>query len=50
MASRAIKYPEKKSWAKPALRKLEGEEAERAKRIMLERLGPDVFKKIKPSD
>jgi len=46
MASRAIKYPEKKSWTKPELRGLVGEEAERARRIMLESHGPDVFKKI----
>jgi hypothetical protein len=47
MASRAIKYPGKKSWSKPMLRKLDGESAERAMRIMLERHGPDILNNSK---
>jgi len=50
MASRAIKHPEKKNWAKPALRKLEGEEADRAKSILLALHGPGIFKNIKSAD
>ena len=50
MASRAIEYPDKKPWKKPALRKLEGAEADRAKRILLELHGPDVFKKVKSAN
>lgn len=39
MASAAQKHDSRKTWTKPVLRKLEGEEADRARRIFMEKSG-----------